>query len=121
MRFILAIMVLSFIVSGYSTAAHAFKAFVCGDLAGTTFYSNEIEHSNGYVSAVLEKNEQSNKATEDNCADADCYECSFVPAMDFSREVFAFPARKSISLLHPHEDRDGNFIFELRRPPKNLV
>ncbi len=117
MRFLLAMLLVSLIFSGYSAAAHAFDDVFCEESAGS-----EAQNS-GFDCHDLQKNASSEKKSDKNSkADcSECHHCCASSAVNIPGGVLVTPTYDAVLQPVSHDTRDGDFIFQLRRPPKSLV
>lgn len=119
MRFALAILVLALIVSGYSTAAHAFEAMTC-EQGSTSSTKNADTNCHDFQKlSSSDTKEKTDKNSKESCSD--CHHCCSASAVTIINGGFVVRLYNDISLSASHDLREGSFIFQLRRPPKSLV
>ncbi len=114
MRFFLAMLLVSLIFSGYSAAAHAFDDVFC---------ASQSENLNVDCHDVQENaasaDQKSDKGSKADCSE--CHHCCASSAVNIQGGVLVTPTYDAVLQPVSHDTRDGDFIFQLRRPPKSLV
>ena len=113
MRFLVAILLLTLVFSGYSTAAHAFGAIPCGQ------ESVELAQKSEALCQDAGAQDAHDHQSKSGCTD--CHHCCTSSAINVMGGVLVTPLYDGISLSASHDSREGSFISQLRRPPKSLV